>query len=283
MRLSDRDIFLLRRLTLYCLTTGLILKLSQVLSNPFPSSQSLYRRLNQLYREGYINRRRMLYTGEYYYFLTRKGSGVVSSQEENDRFTGKVWTPIKEGQQQHEFLISQFMVKLELDAKKLNIPLSFFIREGQFQAKVKIDGKSKTVTPDGVVGIMIKGKLRIFFLEIDRSTERVRGLGKWHSKSFQEKLNRYRALYQNHRRVLAELGSNNFRVLTICVSEQRLQNLVKVAEEISPTKLYVFTKLSSYVKNTGKGASGWEYSTANLFSAPLFQDTGEDKLKSILN
>lgn len=130
---------------------------------------------------------------------------------------------------QHTLMISNFRVCLTLALRNMpDVNLLFWTRENPQELKDYVyfrEGVSQrklSIVPDGFFGIEDpKGKM-YFFLEADRSTmtntrflNKMRAYWLWWKQGGQRK----------------RFGIENFRVLTITRSKQRMGNLIKVTRQ----------------------------------------------------
>lgn len=269
MHLTERDHSIIKSIARYSLTSRLILEISKTYPKPFNQIQAVYRRMKQLEEAGLVNKRKMFFSGENYYYLTKRAGELILHEDERRRSTNKIFSPIKEVQQQHEYLISQFMIRFEQDCQKLKVPVEFFIREGQFIAWANREGELKKIVPDGTIVLRIKDKYRVFFLEIDRSTERIRTSSKINTNSFQEKIRRYTDFFQDIRNheLLKELIIKSFRVITVCITPERMENLRQAAQEMKKQKTFCFTYAGKFIE---KREGEWSYKKANILRSPIF-------------
>ena len=92
--------------------------------------------------------------------------------------------PVAQTLHLHEFNTSRFFLKLMADARKLNIEVLGFYRDGSFIHQTT----SSKLVPDGVIVLKIKGKAHVFCLEMDQGTQSgdlySRGFGRIEKKLF---------------------------------------------------------------------------------------------------
>jgi len=204
------------------------------------SEQTLLRRLTKLYHHRYLDRplsqtafsnpvlgpKRMVYA------LGDRGADLLAERLGLDR--GKVkWSKknsaVKERHIQHTLMISHIRACLNLAIEDTpGNDLIFWVRENTQELRDHVyDTKGArrrrlTIFPDGFFGIKDAEGEMYFFLEADRSTmsnaryrNKVRAYWLWWRQGGARKL----------------LGIENFRVLTVTLSEQRRDNLVRVTRE----------------------------------------------------
>ena len=267
-------------MTRFLLTTRLVDEVCKRNNVPFASSRPLCRRLEKLREAGLIQRDRLLINGEFCYTLTKVGAGFVA-----DTFgitiPARACSAPRLNTQAHEFALSQFLIKFFEDCEKLNVPIVQFWRDGQFMAK--LDGAR--LVPDGLVLLRIRGKVRAFFLEMDRSTQTSGVTGNANAVVRQKF-----ELYQKMGRRLGEhdelksFGVVSMRLMVVCLSERRLQNLCLVAEAVGMGKRCAFTCWPRLIEvRNPNSARGWDYLPANLLAASLFSFSGRSPPKSILS
>lgn len=282
MRLTPRDRFVLARQARYYLTARLLVELSQLCPQPFADVKHVQRRMLRLFQAGLVRRDRRLTTGEYYYFLSPLGAQLAASEDEDNRFTGRVTNRMRPAFQEHEMMLAHVLVKLELDAAKLKVKILHLLRDGQFTATVDLDGQARRLQPDATVVLRIKGRARLFFFELDRSTERGRSTSRIATGSFRDKVVRYSRFFdtfQNHP-LLRELNVDSFRVLTICRSPERSRNLRDVAQGMGKRRMFGFTEIGKLVESADESRV---FREENLLSARAFTFPDQAVRTSMLN
>ncbi len=140
------------------------------------------------------------------------------------------------------------MVKLELDASLFQdiCRLVGFIRENHFE--VIGEGK-RIIRPDGTIFLKVNGQNFLFFLEVDRSTTVVRS-GDNTKRTFEKKIKTYSEFkhYFWHNPIIHSFeGNRGYRVLTICKTPQRLQNLLDLAKDMNKTTMFWFTTANVFL------------------------------------
>ena len=237
------------------------------LGMPFSSNHTLYRRLRKLLQSGLIGRYPILFSGEYAYHLTRAGAELLAV-EEGIEVPTRATVPVAEALQRHEFCLSQFWVKFFGDCRSLKISIVDFYRDGQFVW----NAKGKEWVPDGVVIIRTNKRTRALFVEMDRSTQSS-GVGGREEAAVRQKFLRYQMLNGNFRKeaVLNSRRVQAVRLVVVCLSEERLINLCRIAAEMGFTKQVVFTCWPRITEtHQPNNAMGWNYKNANLLAAPIF-------------
>ena len=227
----------------------------------------MYRRLNQLTRAGYLNRRRMLWSGEYFYYLGRKGVELLEAA--GDSVPHRAKNPVKETLQRHEFEVARFWIKFMADCRTEKAVIEAFWRDGELSMD---SGKDRwRIIPDGAAALVHGSSCRLILLELDRSTEvadgHLRSL-----KSVRAKFERYlhgRRAILNHPEI-KPLAPNSLRVLVICISEERLNNLLAIADSLGIRNMIAFTCLPRFIDLIDNTATGWKYHSHSLLTSKVF-------------
>ncbi len=250
----------------YMLTTRLVGEVCKRNGYSFSSFTTKCRRLDKLRKSGLIHRDRMLTTGEWYYWLSREGAGIIEAEHVIE-IPSRAISPVKPLMQSHEFDLSRFWIKFLDDCRKLNIRVLDFQRDGQFV----FHHGSKKLIPDGAVVLRIRGKARVFFVEMDRSTQ-TSGIGGRQKAVIRQKLERYRHLNRHllWNEDLLSCRVHSMRLIIVCRSEARLRNLCAVAHDMGIRHCAVtcWPRLIDVTKE--HTAYGWNYKPANMLAAPLF-------------
>ena len=283
MRITARDQFVLKMLRRYHLTTRLLKEISTTCGQPFRHNSKIYECIKRLSEAGFVKRKKLLISGENYYFLTKAGAAL--SKTNDVRLSPRATSPIKPALESHELLLSIFMTLVELSCHGLQVPFPHFLREGQFTADVKIKDDTFRLKPDGVIILKVKGKHRLFFLEIDRSTETVRGSNHINTKSFEAKIDRYTAFYDQAKDhpLLEDLDFSGFRVITMCLTKERMENLLEVARKKGKKRMFCFSHVGLVIEGDVTTANDWNYRLGNVLSSKSFQYPERINLESILS
>jgi hypothetical protein len=198
---------------------------NQILTlHPNISARTLRSRLQLLFHAGLVER--PIGQVAYYehphlvYTLAKKGAALVS---ENDGLP----LPSKPAKElgvsflRHSLMISNFAAVLKLALKNAGAELAVWRELGPIDA-VQCEGERLPIAPDAFFTIKDKGDFLHFFLEIDRSTmvsERVlkkfKGYWNWWTQGGHTK----------------KLEIHKFRVLTVCLSPDRAENLRQIAKK----------------------------------------------------
>ncbi len=201
---------------------ALLMNISQRVAN---------RRLQGLFHHGFLDRPRnqvayyILSKKKMIYALGNKGADILTENYNLDRGKidwGKKNYEVKERHLNHSMMISNFRVILTLALrKKPKTKIISWIPEGEIKDSIEFDGKTFPINPDGFLSIEDGGDEIYFLIEADQSTMT--------NKRFLNKMKSYWKWFtaKGHKRKLA---IPSFRVLTICKSEQRKENLRKISK-----------------------------------------------------
>ena len=249
------------------LTTRLAAEMCSRQGMPFASPHTLYRRLGKFLKAGLIRRHRMLWSGEYAYYLTKAGAAILRA-EENVWVPPRATRPVAVSLQRHEYSLARFWIKFLGDCRHLHIPVVVLYRDGS----LAITFDKQTLIPDGLAVLRIRGQHRAFFLEMDCGTQ-TSGAGGQQNAVLRKKFDAYRQLtrcYRTHRE-LAHLDLETMRIMVVCPGEQRLANLHRVARYAGLKKQIAFIRWPEIIEVTEAGtATGWRYRSTNLLATPLF-------------
>lgn len=204
------------------------------------SKQGVLRRLKKLFHLGYLDRpiNQIIFSNpivghkSMVYTLGEKGADLLAEQLNIDRakvLYNKNNREIKEKYIQHSLVISHFRACLAIAIKRVpGAELLFWVPENARELKDTVNAsegekqRKLTIMPDGFFCIKDNKGEMYFFLEADRSTmsnarfnNKIRAYWHWWRQGGSRK----------------KLGVSNFRVLTITISDQRRNNLVKTAQE----------------------------------------------------
>lgn len=235
LRLQERDFGIIRLAYEYRFVNS-----EQIAALVAGSDQVILRRLQKLYHHRYLDRpisqivfsNPLLGPQHMVYGLGDKGADLLSEKLGVDR--GKIaWgeknREVKERYIQHTLMISNFRACLTLalrDSAKAS--LISWTRENSPRLKdhvyFKQGGRKQRlpITPDGFFQIRSAKGNQAFFLEADRSTMT--------SSRFLNKMRAYWLWWKQggHRK---RFGIKDFRVLTLTISEQRMENLIRITQE----------------------------------------------------
>jgi hypothetical protein len=188
------------------------------------SVRNIQRRLHFLYHAGYIERpgqQMATYKPSDYfvYSLGKKGASLVSLNK-GLPVEAKPSKEIGVSFIRHSLMLSDFRMALEAALKNNDtFRLAAWTELGAIDA-VHCEGERLPIAPDAFFAIDHKDYVMHFFLEADRSTMKLermatkfKGYWNWKLEDGQKQ----------------KLGIENFRVLTICLSGERAENLRLVA------------------------------------------------------
>lgn len=226
--LQEQDVEILELLSEYR-----FLDTYQLLALKPRSLRGLRRRLQYLFHGGFIDRppRDYLRTpGPMVYGLGNKGADILAQRQEFE--SGKIDWQAKNHDASnffidHTLMVSNFRATLTLAVRSLENTNLLAWRQGpELKARTYVDGNSVAIVPDGFFTLEDGDDLLHLYVECDRSTmTRERFLGKmkaywqWRQEGHQEKT-----------------GISKFRVLTVCLSEQRKENLRLLTKEADARK-----------------------------------------------
>jgi hypothetical protein len=221
------------------------------------SNQVILRRLQKLYHHGYLDRpisqivfsNPLLGPKKMVYGLGDKGADLLSETYGMDR--GKIdWNEknneVREQYIQHTLMVSDFRACLALSLKGNPETELHWLMGGDLEIKQEVrfkeEGKEKRlpIIPDGFFQIEDSGGKMHFFLEADRSTmtntryfNKMRAYWLWWQKGGQK-----------------SLGIENFRVLTITKTKERLENLIEVTKRVNNSQacsyMFWFADISAF-------------------------------------
>jgi Replication-relaxation len=287
IRITERDLNLLRNLSHLRLASAV-----QLAALDGGSEQNVSRSLLALWEHAYVERAigqvqsRLLYKGSYptIYGLTRKGAWLLREHGyevrrrllyEIDKQRDAGWRFIE-----HRVEITGFMVSLQLaargrtdiavlDRKEIleNAPKTRRDRRVRLSAKVRIDGAigNHSADPDEVFGLRSteSGEESYFMFERDRGEMPVHRHKSKDQTHYAKKMLIYYEAFKagEHRR---ELGIDNFRVVTVTTTPERVAQMVDAQRELSNgrgSNLFLFIDEGSLAESnplnvlwtTGKG------------------------------
>ena len=282
--ISEFDVELFRKLSQYYLTARMIYELLPTFEHQagFNSFPTLQLRLKKLYQAGYINRDYRLSRGqganEYYYFLTKRGARFFEDLM-HLKPARSILKRLELGHQEHSFMISEFMLKLEKDVWQTQgqMKLSAYIRENFFEIQEpqrQREMKQRSLKPDGTIFLERGTEKSLLFLEADLSTQPVNSANPYRS-SFRKKIEIYSAFkhdFQQNNLVHLFGPLSGFRVLTVCKSPQRVASLLDVAQQLGKEKMFWFTYLDQVQQQNVLFSPMWSLpngSQQSLFSSKI--------------
>lgn len=218
-RIGAVDMQILKDLTSYrFLDTKQILTL-----HPDYSPRTVRSRLQLLFHAGYVERPRgqFLYYEHPYliYSLAKKGAELVSQDKGLPTITDRPHE-MRVSFMRHSLMISNFQAALRLALKETEgFKLAVWRDLGAIDA-VQCEGERLPIAPDAFFTIEADDYFLHFFFEADRST-----------MAADRMLNKFKGYWNwklegGHKR---KLDIPNFRVLTVCLSEERAERLRLIA------------------------------------------------------
>ena len=202
------------------------------------SSQGIMRRLQKLFHHGYVDRPPSQFTfvfgsNKFIYTLGNQGADLLSERFGIDRGTADWTTRNREAKQahlSHELMLANFhaCLTLALGMERPDVQLLSW-RQPVAPDAVTFEERGKKVripvVPDAYFGLQDPLGRMYQMVEADRSTMT--------NPRFLCKLEGYWHYWQQSRHT-ERYGIKNFRVLTICKTERRKENLRRVAAKASP-------------------------------------------------
>jgi len=193
---------------------------------PDQAERTIKRKLLNLFQAGYIERPIQQFSyfkpSEYLvYSLGKKGAALVS-QNNGLAVKAKPSREIGVSFLNHSLMVSGFRLVLKLALEKNSrFKLRVWKEPGLIDA-IHYEGERYPIAPDAFFTIESEEYLMHFFLEADRST-----------MTLERMLNKFKG-YWNWRLEGGQkrkLDIANFRVLTVCISEERAENLRQIAKK----------------------------------------------------
>lgn len=219
-RIGKIDLQILKDLTSYrFLDTKQILTL-----HPDYSARTVRSRLQLLFHSGYVERpsgQFSFYEHQHLiYSLAKKGAALVSQDKVLPPVTTKRPNEMGVSFMRHSLMISNFQAALRLALEKTEgSKLAVWRDLGAIDA-IYCEGERMPIAPDAFFTIEAKNYFMHFFFEADRSTmamdrmlNKFKGYWNWRLEDGQKR----------------KLDIANFRVLTVCLSEERAQHLRRIA------------------------------------------------------
>jgi hypothetical protein len=190
------------------------------------TERNIKRRLQFMFQAGFIERpaQQFLYSkpsDHLVYALAKKGAALISNNKDA-QIKAKDSRQIGVSFLNHSLMISNFRLALELALKNNEqFKLAVWKDLGAIDAVI-CDGDRLPIAPDAFFTIENPDYLMHFFLEADRSTmtlermaNKFKGYWNWRLEGGQKR----------------KLNIANFRVLTVCISEERTENLRQIAKK----------------------------------------------------
>jgi DNA-binding Lrp family transcriptional regulator len=263
------------------------------------SDQWILRRLQRLFHHGYLDRVKTASFNEVYtYGIGNKGiDELVLRYAGIDR--GKAdWTTnnreVKERHVAHTLMAANFRVALTLAVQERpETKIITWIPDGGIKEKVGFREERKgkegeasavkrelPVNPDGFIAIEDQGDELFFMPEFDRSSmtdkrffEKLRGFWHWWKQGGHRSL--AWSYWNDQGQYIHRAGINNFRVVTLTKSEERAENLRRMAKHVddkrSGSDMFLFASEERF--DPGKPAS---------ILAPIWQTPKDNTWHSLL-
>jgi hypothetical protein len=209
---------------------------------PQRTKREILRRLQMLYHNGYVQRRKLSDRDPIVYSLGNLGADELTLHFGIDRQEIEWTTKNRESSErymQHGLLVSRFRHALALALRDVaDVHLAFWEPSGAFQAKVTYRDTVKTregthtalvertIVPDGVFVVTAGDKRIHYFLEADRS--------QMSNARFLKKLKAYYAFWATYVKDGKRPSPiKQMRVITLTISEARKDNLRVTAQKVS--------------------------------------------------
>lgn len=232
------------------------------------SKAASQRRLALLYHHGFLTRLFLTVRASYLlspalYMLDKRGAELLRSERGYDDIT---WTSktLDVGQQflEHTLAINDVRVAITLACRSAGYALVEWRSEADLKGKYdrvgiqQRDGSKETLSliPDSFFVIQTPRGKAPFFLEMDRGTET--------TSRFQTKIRAYQAYVQSGM-YEQRYGYKSVRILTVVLSEKRLESLKNVTEAVGGKERYWF-------------ALHGEITPQSVFHTPLWRAAGSD-------
>jgi DNA-binding transcriptional ArsR family regulator len=248
MRITARDVALLGNISRFRLVSA-----SQLAALDGGSAQNVSRTLLALWENGYIERpeaqvaSRILYEGSRptIYGLTRRGAALLREHgfdvrrrllDGIDKERGAGWRFVE-----HTVSIAEFMIRLELAVRGRNdlrilergeilddAPKSNRDRLVRMEASIRIGEalRRNAVVPDALFGLRFNDEEESYFmLEVDRGEMPVERYKNPQRTYFAKKMLTYYEANRQRRHV-HDLGIENFRVLTVTTTWERVERML---------------------------------------------------------
>jgi len=198
--------------------------------HPDITVRTIRSRLQLLFHAGYVER--PVGQASYYehphivYSLAKKGAALVSPND-GLPLPPKSTRELGVSFMRHSLMISNFAAVLKLALQNAGAELVVWRELGAIDA-VHCEGERLPIAPDAFFTIKDKSDFLYFFLEIDRSTmvsekvlRKYKGYWNWWIQGGQKE----------------KLGINKFRVLTVCISQERADNLRQITKKADDRQL----------------------------------------------
>jgi hypothetical protein len=273
MTLTERDKRIIEAVYQYRVLTQ-----SQIQHLFFSQKTSAQRRLQLLYHHGFLERQFLPVRGgimnsPILYLLDKRGAEMLTAEFGYDEVHWKrEHNEVSADFLEHALAINEFRILIVLACKRLTYPLLTWRGENEMKAdydRVKIrkaqGGQvSVSLIPDSHFVIdtprQAEKTKAFFFLELDR--------GSMVTKRFKTKIEAYME-YVESGAYERKYGTRGLRVLTVALSQGRLQSLRQVTEEAGGRNRFWFAVLS-------------ELTSENIIDKPVWQVAGREGLSTLI-
>ena len=258
MVLTERDEHIIRAVYDYR-----VLRQDQVQALFFGSSSAAQRRLALLYHHGYLERQFLLVhtgfmTSPTVYLLDKRGEELLRVEFGLDEVHWKSsHNQVSYDFLEHALAINDFRIAVTLAARQPGYELLDWHSEAEIKQdydRVNIQmtrgrNRNVAVVPDSYFALSTPYGSTHFLLELDRGTMT--------TKRFRTKVEAYMAYYRSGG-YEKRYGARSLRMLTVTLSQRRLENLKAVTEEAGGTRWFWFGVLSELTPNAVFGESVWQ-------------------------
>ncbi|MHB8169280.1 MAG: replication-relaxation family protein [Thermoleophilia bacterium] len=214
-------------------------------------------RLKKLYENHFLDRVDRPATSvksQAVYALDKRGADVVAAALEINRHKIR-WSRASNRVEwlfmDHTLAVSEFKVCLDVTLARRREEIFFYQRgDRSHLRRISVTGAKKkyfVVAPDAFFGIRSGRGKHIFFLEVDMGTETL--------SRFAEKVVAYKRYWKSGK-YGEEYGFNHFRVITVCESERRLDNLRRATGKAGGQRMFLFTTFQA-IQEYGMLGSIW--------------------------
>jgi len=251
--LTERDFSILQALHDYRYLTA-----DQLQRLFFPSRHRAYERLAQLLTHQLLDR---VFQGVYIdkmnqarlYILDRRGVEVLQTRSTRPlrwRKSDKRVSPmfLKHNVAMNDVRIAATLASMHIHGQQCSWRTDYELHQAYDRVQISTQDKPLAVIPDGYWQLQTANRTAHFFFEMDMGTMSI--------KRFQQKIRAYIA-YSNSANLRQRFGTKSFRVLTVTLSQQRLQHLKLATERVCGRNIFWFTTLDELSENTFLQADIW--------------------------
>lgn len=257
MQMTQRDEQVLEAVYHYrVLTQAQIRRLIFATQHPSVAQRRLY----LLFHNGYLTRQFIpttggLVTSPILYLLDQRGSQYIIQHLGYDEMR---WQR-HHNQVSSEFLThlldtNTFRVEVTLACQHYDIKLLTWhddttLKQNYDTVRIAGSNKPQSVIPDGYFLLQQEDRKMHFFVELDRGTMEAR--------RFQRKVKAY-LVYRQSELARQRFGTKNYRVLTVCLNQQRATNLKQATEAVGGLRNFWFGVLAELQADTILSAPQWQ-------------------------